>query len=52
MRILARNESVTYATNKAFAYAAAAQAHLAVLPDSDYKRALQWMPEFVVARDK
>jgi len=38
--------------NTAYAHAAAAQTALAVLPDSDYKRALQWMPEFVVARDK
>jgi octaprenyl-diphosphate synthase len=52
LRILARSDSVTYAMNTAFAYAAAAQAALAGLPDSEYKRALQWMPEFVVARDK
>jgi octaprenyl-diphosphate synthase len=52
LRILNRSESVAYATNTAYAYAAAAQAALASLPESDYKRALQWMPEFVVARDK
>ena len=52
LRILNRSESVAYATNTAYAYAAAAQAALAALPESDYKRALQWMPEFVVARDK
>jgi octaprenyl-diphosphate synthase len=52
LRILNRSDSVAYAMNTAYAYAAAAQAALAVLPDSDYKRALQWMPEFVVARDK
>jgi octaprenyl-diphosphate synthase len=52
LRILNRSDSVAYAMNTAFAYASAAQAALAVLPDSDYKRALQWMPEFVVARDK
>ena len=52
LRILNQNESVTYAMNTAYAHAAAAQEALAVLPDSDYKRALQWMPEFVVARDK
>jgi octaprenyl-diphosphate synthase len=52
LRILNRNQSVRYATKAAFEYAAAAQAALAVLPDSEYKRALQWMPEFVVARDK
>lgn len=52
LRILNRSDSVAYATNSAYAYAAAAQASLAALPESDYKRALQWMPEFVVARDK
>jgi len=52
LRILDRNQSVAYAMNTAFACASAAQAALAGLPDSDYKRALQWMPEFVVARDK
>jgi octaprenyl-diphosphate synthase len=52
LRILQRSDSVAYATNIAYAYAAAAQAALSVLPDSEYKRALQWMPEFVVARDK
>jgi octaprenyl-diphosphate synthase len=52
LRILNRSESVAYAMNTAFAYAGAAQSALAVLPDSDYKRALQWMPEFVCARDK
>ena len=36
----------------AFGYSAAAQAALAGVPDSEYKRALQWMPEFVVAREK
>jgi octaprenyl-diphosphate synthase len=52
LRILQRSDSVSYAMNTAYAYAAAAQAALSVLPDSEYKRALQWMPEFVVARDK
>jgi octaprenyl-diphosphate synthase len=52
LRILQSSQSVAYATNIAFGYAAKAQAALSVLPESDYKRALQWMPEFVVARDK
>lgn len=52
LHILNRNQSVNYAMQTAFGYAAAAQAALAVLPDSEYKRALQWMPEFVVAREK
>jgi octaprenyl-diphosphate synthase len=52
LNILHRNQSVNYAMQAAFGYSAAAQAALTVLPDSDYKRALQWMPEFVVAREK
>jgi len=50
--ILQRNQSVHYAMQSAYGYAAAAQAALAGVPDSEYKRALQWMPEFVVAREK
>jgi octaprenyl-diphosphate synthase len=52
MEILNRNQSLQYAMQSAYTHAAAAQAALSVLPDSDYKRALQWMPEFVVAREK
>ena len=36
----------------AFQYAEVARAAIAGLPESDYKRALLWMPDFVVARDK
>jgi len=52
LRILHRNQSVNYAMRSAFAYSAAALAALSAVPDSEYKRALQWMPEFVVAREK
>jgi octaprenyl-diphosphate synthase len=52
LRILNRNQSMHYAMQSAFTHAAAAQAALSVLPDSEYKRALQWMPEYVVAREK
>ncbi|HEX4067706.1 MAG TPA: polyprenyl synthetase family protein [Acidobacteriaceae bacterium] len=52
LRILQRNQSVNYAMQAAYGYSAAAQAAIAGLADSDYKRALQWMPEFVVAREK
>jgi octaprenyl-diphosphate synthase len=52
LHILNRNQSVNYAMQAAFGYAAAAHAALNVLPESEYKRALQWMPEFVVAREK
>ena len=52
LAILARNGSVDYAMNIAFRYAEAARLALADLPDSDFKRALLWVPDFVVARDK
>jgi octaprenyl-diphosphate synthase len=50
--ILERHGSVQYALNSAFQYAETARAAIAGLPESDYKRALLWMPDFVVARDK
>ena len=37
--------------NVAFRHAEAARAALVDLPDSDFKRALLWVPDFVVARD-
>lgn len=49
---LERNRSVEYAMNKAAQHAETARLALDVLPDSDYKRALLWVPDFVVARDK
>jgi octaprenyl-diphosphate synthase len=52
LTILNRHRSVDYAMNVAFQYADAARNALAGLPDSDYKRALLWVPDFVVARDK
>jgi octaprenyl-diphosphate synthase len=52
LAILQRNRSVEYAMNKAFQYADAARAALTDLPDSDFKRALLWVPDFVVAREK
>ena len=51
-QILTRNGSVEYAMAAADHYAEQARQALAPLPDSDFKRALQWMPDFVVARDK
>jgi octaprenyl-diphosphate synthase len=50
--ILVRNGSVEYAMTVADRYAKQALAALAPLPDSEYKRALLWLPEFVVAREK
>ena len=52
LEILRRNGSVEYALASAYQYAEVARASLAGLPDSDYKRALLWMPDFVVARDR
>jgi octaprenyl-diphosphate synthase len=43
---------VQYALTAAFQYAEVARAAITGLPESDYKRALLWMPDFVVARDK
>ncbi len=50
--ILDRNGSVEYAMAAAGRYARQALQALAPLPDSDFKRALLWLPDFVVARDK
>jgi octaprenyl-diphosphate synthase len=52
LEILERHGSVQYALDSAFQYAEVARAAIAGLPESDYKRALLWMPDFVVARDK
>jgi octaprenyl-diphosphate synthase len=52
LEILERHGSVQYALTAAFQYAEVARAAIAGLPESDYKRALLWMPDFVVARDK
>lgn len=50
--ILKRNGSVEYAMAAADHYADQARQALAALPDSEYKRALLWAPDFVVAREK
>ena len=50
--ILVRHSSVKYALSAAFQYAEVARAAIAGLTESEYKRALLWMPDFVVARDK
>lgn len=52
LAILQRNGSVDYAMEAAFQHAEAARAALAVLPESEYKRALLWVPDFVVARER
>jgi octaprenyl-diphosphate synthase len=50
--ILTRNGSVEYAMAAASHYAELSRQALAPLPDSDFKRALLWVPDFVVAREK
>jgi octaprenyl-diphosphate synthase len=50
--ILARNGSVEYAMGVADRYAEQSRQALAQFPDSEFKRALLWAPDFVVARDK
>ncbi|WP_446743954.1 polyprenyl synthetase family protein [Silvibacterium acidisoli] len=52
LAILHRHHSVQYAMDVAFRYAETARNAVADLPDSDFKRALLWVPDFVVARDK
>ncbi|MDR3750134.1 MAG: polyprenyl synthetase family protein [Terracidiphilus sp.] len=51
-QILVRNSSVEYAMSVADRYAEQARQALASLPDSEFKRSLLWVPDFVVARDK
>jgi octaprenyl-diphosphate synthase len=50
--ILRRNGSVEYAMAAADRYAEQSRHALASFLDSDFKRALLWVPDFVVARDK
>ena len=50
--ILVRNGSVEYAMTVADRYAEQSRKALAPLEDSEFKRALLWVPDFVVAREK
>ena len=52
LEILQRHGSLAYAMDTACAYAEAARQSIAELPDSDYKRALLWVPGFVTSRDR
>ena len=52
LEILTRNGSVDYAMAAAFRCAETARQGLTALPDNEFKRALHWIPDFVVARDK
>jgi octaprenyl-diphosphate synthase len=50
--ILQRHGSLDYAMQIAYEHAEAARKNLSALPDSEFKRALLWVPDFVVAREK
>ncbi len=52
LEILRRHESIDYAMDTACAYAEVARQSIAELPDSEYKRALLWVPGFVTSRDR
>jgi octaprenyl-diphosphate synthase len=52
LEILLRHGSLAYAMDTACAYAEAARQSIADLPESDYKRALLWVPGFVTSRDR
>lgn len=50
--ILKRNGSIDYAMDIADRYAEQAREALEILPENEYRRALEWMPAFVVEREK
>jgi octaprenyl-diphosphate synthase len=52
LEILHRHESLAYAMDTACAYAEAARQSIAELPESEFKRALLWVPGFVTSRDR
>jgi octaprenyl-diphosphate synthase len=52
LEILQRHGSLAYAMDTACAYAEAARQSIAELPESDFKRALLWVPGFVTSRDR
>ena len=52
LEILERHGSILYAKDTACAYAEAARQSIAELPQSEFKRALLWVPGFVTSRDR
>ena len=52
LAILARYKSIDAANQEAVRFANHAVAQLKDFPDNDFKRALLWLPQFVVAREK
>jgi len=52
LTILNRYGSLEYASKEAGRYADSARSAICIFPDSEFKRALLWAPEFVVVREK
>ncbi len=52
LTILNRYGSLEYASKEAARYADSARSAICIFPDSEFKRALLWAPEFVVVREK
>ena len=52
LEVLRRHGSIEYAMDTACAYAEAARQSIADLPPSEAKRALLWVPGFVISRDR
>ncbi len=52
LTILSRYGSLEFASHEAARYAESARNAICIFPDSEFKRALLWAPEFVVAREK
>lgn len=52
LEILHRHGSLDYARDTASAYAEAARLSITELPESEFKRALLWVPGFVTSRDR
>ena len=52
LEILRRHESLAYAMDTACAYAEVARQSVGELPETDFKRALLWVPGFVTSRDR
>lgn len=52
LSILNRHGSLEFANNAALQYAEAARQDLRDFPENEFKRALLWIPDFVVAREK
>jgi octaprenyl-diphosphate synthase len=52
LAILNRYGSLEHASKEAARYADSARSAICIFPDSEFKRALLWAPEFVVVREK